>query len=82
MAKKTTTKASKTSEAEIDNVLAELVYLKDGENDELGKLLGRAIKVLKGCRQDRAYYRQLAAEHKKLETTHNALVKAVHKVVD
>lgn len=76
------TKAAKTSEAEIDNVLAELVSLKDGENDDLGKMLGRAIKVLKACRQDRAYYQQLAAAHKKLETTHNALVKTVHKVVE
>lgn len=78
MAKKT----AKTSEADIDNALAELVYLKDGENDALGKLLGRAIKLLKAYRQDRAYYQQLAAVYKKLEATHNALVKTVHKVAD
>lgn len=81
MAKKAA-KASRTSEAEIDNVLAELVFLKDGENDELGKLLGRSIKVLKACRQDRVYYQQLAAAHKKLEATYSALVKTVHKVVE
>ena len=62
-------KPAKTSEAEIDNALAELVYLKDGENDDLGKLLGRAIKLLKAYRLDRAIYRQLAAEYKKLEAT-------------
>lgn len=58
-------KPTKTSEADIDNALAELVYLKDGNNDDLGKLLGRAIKLLKAYRTDRAYYKQLVAEYKK-----------------
>lgn len=62
------------SEEEIDSAIAELVYLKDGINDKLGKLLNRSIKLLKAYRQDRAYY-------KKMKAAHTSLIKVIRETV-
>ena len=73
MAKKLKPTRAPISEVEIDTALAELVYLKDGENDVLGKLLGRTIKLLKMYRQDRICYQRLASDYKKLIKTIKSL---------
>ena len=57
----------KVTESEIDASLAELVYLRDARSDTLGKILARAIRLLKQYRQDRIYYRRLAAAYRVME---------------
>ena len=71
---------SKVKEAEIDIALAELVHLKNGENDALGKLLNRAIKLLKKYREERAHYQKLGVDHKKLVETHRSLIKTIREL--
>lgn len=71
---------TRISEAEIDNSLAELVYLKDGENDALGKLLSRAIRLLKAYRQDRVCHQRHVAASRRLEIVHNSLVGSIRKL--
>lgn len=49
-------------EAEIDVVIKDLVSLKDGQNDDLGKILTPAIALLKDFRKQRFSMRQLMGQ--------------------
>ena len=57
----------KLNEAELDIAIANLVSLKDGQQDELAKLLDPAISALKKCRTERMRWKETAKQIKNAE---------------
>ena len=56
------------TEHDIDIAIANLVFLKDGKNDKLAKLLNPAIEALKEFRTSRFKWKKVAKQLKATES--------------